>query len=127
MGKLVVIALILTTLFNSCRKESLSSNCQRLKDGIISEDLREVETAIANYISGLPNKGYTMSNVNKLCQRISSDCDVSVSLLCFDCIQTLPPQTEIRISFESDGTAKAMTIDLTYNAANEIIFRNMHD
>lgn len=127
MQKVILIILVLTVLFSSCRKENVSNDCGRLKDGIATNDIGKVKTVLTNFIDGLHNKDYTESNINSLLQSISSSCNVTVELGCFDCIKTLPSQTEIRILINSPGVSKAKTIDLSYTSANKIVFHNMHD
>ena len=127
MQKLVLSILVLTTFLSSCRKENISNDCGNLKDGIATNDISKVEKAITNIITGLQSKDYNETNINALSQRMSSNCDVKVESTCFDCIKTLPSQTEIRLSVNSAGALNVKTIDLSYTPANKIIFHNMHD
>jgi uncharacterized membrane protein YvbJ len=127
MRKVTLMALLLVTLFFSCRKESISTRCNNLKGGIVANDKDQVKTAITSFISGLQSNDYTEANINQLCQRISSSCDVQVEAFCFDCIKTLPGQTEIRISVNAGGASTSKIIDLSYTSTNKIVFQNMHD
>ena len=118
MQKLVLSILVLTTFLSSCRKENISNDCGNLKDGIATNDISKVEKAITNIITGLQSKDYNETNINALSQRMSSNCDVKVESTCFDCIKTLPSQTEIRLSVNSAGALNVKTIDLSYTPAN---------
>jgi hypothetical protein len=127
MRWVAVIALLLVIIFFSCRKESMNNRCNSLKEGIVGNDPGQVKTAITGFISGLQNNDYTEANINQLSQLITSSCDVVVDVFCFDCIKTLPGQTEIRISFNAGGASATKIIDLSYTSSNKIIFQNMHD
>jgi hypothetical protein len=127
MQKVTLLILVLTTLSLSCRKQDISNNCNSLRDGIAANDISKVKAAVTDFIAGLQRSDYNESNINTLCGRISSSCDVTVELACFDCIYTLPSQSEIIISIHSGGALKTKTIDLSYTPANKIVFRNMHD
>ena len=128
--------LLLTIFCWCCRKESITiettietimDRCDSLKNGITTNDIRKVKPVVTNFIAGLPSRDYNITNIDTLSRRISSGCGVTVQLICFDCIRTLPSQTEIRISVDSAGVIKKKIIDLSYTPANEIVFRNMHD
>jgi hypothetical protein len=127
MQKGSIIAFILVTLFFSCRKESIGSNCNSLKEGIDANDPGKVKTAIANFIERSGNESYNESNIKKLCEYISSNCNLTARYDCYNCVYTLPAQTEILLSFSSGGSIKTKVIDLSYSLENKIIFRNMHD
>lgn len=127
MRKLTLAIIFLSTLLSSCRKEDISNNCSNLKDGIAANEISKVKTAVTRFIAGMQSQDYNESNINSLSERISASCDVIVEPMCFDCIKTLPSQTEIRISITSAGAVKSKIIDLSYTPANKIIFHNMHD
>jgi hypothetical protein len=126
MQKAAVLFIVIITLLVSCRKETLRSDCEGLRNGLSADDAASVQTIITDFIAGLPNDSYDANNINALASRISSECNVSAEVICFDCIQTLPSQSEIRISFDSAGGQIQKCIDLSYNAQNKIIFRAMH-
>lgn len=128
MQKVTLIVLLLSTIFlGSCRKENTNNDCSSLKTGIQADDISEVKKAVTSFINGLPNKGYSESNIQLLSQHLSSSCNVTVESTCFDCIKTLPSRTEIRIAVTTGGVTIAKTIDLSYTRANKIVFHNMHD
>jgi hypothetical protein len=127
--KYIAFTLCLALLLNStsCRKEINDSDCQRIKSGMITNDIDAVKTVMNKFIARLSFETYTEENINKLVSMINQECDLTCSLICFDCIQTLPSQTEIRITISQSGTPVSKTMDLTYNTSNRIVFRNMHD
>ena len=126
MKKLILI-LICGQLVFSCDKDETSGTCQTLKDGVLNSNIDKVRPAINNFIDRLAGKTYSEANLTALVQKISSQCNFSCTTLCFDCIQTLPSQSGIRIVISSAGTTVAKTIDITYSSNNIMTFRNMHD
>ena len=111
----------------SCRKEITNEDCERIKSGMLANNKDAVKTVINKFITRLSSETYTEENINKLTSMIDQECDLTCILLCFDCIKTLPSQTEIRISFSQSGSTVSKTLDLTYNSSDRIVFGNMHD
>ena len=79
-----------------------------------------------HFIDELGSKDYDEQNLNKLAELMSRKCGARVDLLCFDCIQTLPSQSEIRIYF-SRSPRVTRTIDLSYDNRNKIVFLAFHE
>ena len=126
MKKLLLI-LFCVQLIYSCKKSNVSGNCESLKDAILNNDVAKTGALVNNFIDQLRNKTYTEPNLTALVQKISSQCNVTGEVLCFDCIKTLPSQSEIRITINSGGTVVSKTIDISYSATNNMTFQNMHD
>jgi hypothetical protein len=111
------ILLFLTVLLlNSCRKETVAENCTKLKEAVAANNTEQVGKIITEYIDNLPSKDYTEQNLSKLTRNISNLCNITSGVYCFNCIQTLPGQSEIWVS-----------IDITYTPANKMKFSNMHE
>ncbi len=126
MKKLIAI-LISGQLLFSCDKDEISGNCESLKDGVINNNIDKVRPAIINFINELGSQAYNNANLTALVKKISSQCNITCVVLCFDCIKTLPSQSEIRIVINSGGTTVARTIDISYSMNHTMTFRNMHD
>ena len=95
---LLAIAMLFAVL--SCRREQIvASDCMELQNGVTNSNVEQVKTVITKFIRNLPSQDYTEENINKLVTVIEEQCSASVSLLCYDCIKTLPSQTEIRIGY----------------------------
>ncbi len=123
-----VMIVFAALLFTACRKNAENSNCTLLKEGITANDLQQVSKAITNYINTLPTDEYTEANINLLVQTITGSCNIKSGAYCFDCIQTLPSQTEILLEFNAGGNTIRKTIDLTYtHGTTKMKFGNMHD
>jgi len=124
----LLIAITGFFLLAACKKEKIvTADCQQLQNGITTDNIEEVKTIINKFISNLSSQTYTEQNLNNLVNAIGQQCSATATLLCFDCIQTLPSQTEIRISYPGTGGPVEKTIDITYNTSNKMIFNNLHD
>lgn len=122
------VVLIAALLFTSCKKEAEDKECVSLKEGITANNIQQVKDVITAFINRLPSDDYTEVNINKLVSAISGQCGINSGLYCFDCINTLPSQTEIWIEIRSGSNTLRKTIDLTYtNGSNKMKFGNMHD
>jgi hypothetical protein len=58
---------------------------------------------------------------------LSNKCSLPANVLCFRCIQTLPEQSEMRISFLSGSTRLSKTIDISYPADGLMKVVGVHD
>ena len=123
-----VLFLILALSFSSCKKESSDNNCKGdLKDGIAANDINKVKATVNSAISQLQNKEHTSSNLLSLATLLSAGCNIKAEVICFGCIDTNPPQSEIRFSFNLRGSTFTKVIDITHSPSNMMVFRNMHD
>ncbi len=123
---LLTIALLFSVL--SCRREEIvPADCMQLQSGITNSNIGQVSTVITKFINSLPSQNYTEENLNKLVSFIGEQCSVSVTMVCFDCIKTLPSQTEIQISYAGTTNPVNKTIDITYTESNKMKFSNLHD
>jgi hypothetical protein len=75
----------------------------------------------------MPSKTYSLQNIQILSASVSSQCSFTANMLCFSCIKTLPPQTEISISFMDGGSQVRKVFDISYSPDNKMKFVNMHD
>lgn len=92
-----------------------------------ADNVQEVIKLISKKVEQLSSQNYTQENLTNLAASLSNECDISVQVLCFSCIQTLPEQSEIRLSFNDSGSPVAKTIDISYTPDNKIKIVNMHN
>jgi hypothetical protein len=124
----LIIFSFMVLLLNSCKKETTdNTNCIKFKEAIEATNIEQTRTAIDNYINNLPSQDYTEQNINNLTHVISNACNITSGIYCFDCVYTLPSQTEIWVSFISGGATIKKTIDISYSADNKMKFVNLHD
>lgn len=125
---ILLLSFIFFLLLTGCKREAIRPpDCMQLKNGIISNEKEEVKITISDFIMSLPSQNYTEENMNKLVAAIGQQCGITATLLCFDCIKTLPSQTEIRISCTGINGPIEKIIDITYSDDNKMIFNNIHN
>jgi hypothetical protein len=118
------VMLLFTILPTGCKKQS-SPVCEKLKESIATNNTEDAKSLITQFINRLPSADYAAQNLDNLAASLSQ-CSISATVLCFDCIQTLPSQSEIRLSFNSSGAAIAKTFDISYTPDNKMKVVNMH-
>lgn len=121
---------IITLLFfvTGCKKETIvPADCQQLQNGSLSNDKDAVKMVINKFISSLTSQVYSQENLNILVSNIGQQCNIILMAVCYDCIDTNPTQSEIRISVGNVINPVEKTIDITYDSSNRMIFGNLHD
>jgi hypothetical protein len=118
------IFLIATT---SCSKDDMQpANCDKLQQSILAGNPNEVETEINRICGSLTASPDSHESLEALTSKISSQCKVTAVALCYNCIYTLPAQSEIKISVANAGIQKDKIIDIT-RSGDKFIFAGMHD
>jgi hypothetical protein len=123
---IVSIAFIFVNCFLiSCKKESTTLfSCSNLTQGIRLDSATLVKNEINKICSQLTDST-TQQKLQKLTETISSKCNINATVLCADCIQTLPTQSEIKVSFSSVGIQFSKVIDII--SRDPLEFAGMHD
>ena len=113
-------------LFASCSKDPKAPNpdCDTLKQGLLNEEVSVVTSALATF----SDLSYSEENINALANTLNMTCDVKASVLCFECVQTLPPETEMSfVLTDNTGDSTARVIDITYTTDKRIKFVAVHE
>ncbi|HMU47299.1 MAG TPA: hypothetical protein PKC72_13085 [Chitinophagaceae bacterium] len=128
MKQLLLLSVTVSLFFFSgCKKENFSDKCSQLKEAIKTSNVSDAEDAINWFIGKLSSQTYSQQNLDNLATSISGNCSITVIVQCFSCIQTLPEQSEINISFSSGFIAFQKVIDISYTPDNKMKFVDMHD
>jgi len=125
-------------MFAACKKNKIDSvnafNCQHFKTGIMNDSSAMVGVEVNKLCEDLlpaaptPADEYGQAqNINILVQRLSQKCDITATLVCYACIETLPAQSEITISINQNGTIYTRTLDITVDQQNMLIYNGMHE
>jgi len=125
--KILIPALFLSLLMLSCKKENPFPTCESLTVAMKTNNVEAAKAAITQYVNSLPSQEYTRENLEKLNTALSGQCVTTAELLCFNCIYTLPAQSEIKVSIIYQGARLNKIFDITYTADNKIKVVNMHD
>ena len=120
---ILIISVLLCICLSSCKK-ILDSNyyqidSENLRNGIVTFNSEIVCTEITKLLLDLKanpsadDKFGQAENLNKLIDRINTNCDnVTAELICYACIYTLPPQSELKLSTDSSGVEVARVLDI---------------
>jgi len=125
--KLVFLTLSISLIVLGCGKEAMPDRCERLKSALATQDRESTKMLITAYIRRLPSKEYTEKNLKVLASLLSKQCSISTVEYCFDCIQTMPGESEIRLTFTSNQSNIVRAIDISYTPDNQMEFINVHE
>jgi hypothetical protein len=64
-------------------------------------------------------------NLDKLAQRLSTDCDFDASVECYNCLLSYPPQSVLSISIISAGMTITHTINIGYTTDKHLKFSSL--
>ena len=103
----------------SCKKSGAVMNsidCDALIQAIASKNVMMVQQELGDLL----NQAYSNANLEVLAADISSNCDITATLECFDCIKTNPAQSEMSASFVVGDPVRQFVLDLAPSATNTI-------
>jgi hypothetical protein len=113
----------LILLSNGCKKENVSSlDCAGFRQGLLMNDKEKVSRSVSGLLGS-----YSREKVSQLAAAISNQCTVTATVLCFECIKTLPPQSEIKVSFTQNGSLVNKVLDISYTTQNKLRVAGVHD
>jgi len=122
-GLLYALLFSLVITLSCCEREDVSSiDCDLLRKGLEARNVVWVREALNN----VPIT-YSEQNLQKLAEMISKNCDISATFLCFECIKTNPPQSEIRFSFSQAGVTVERVVDFSITHERRVRVDNVHD
>jgi len=118
-------------LFTSCNTEdddSLNKTvvCSKLADALVVNNSEKVQAEIKKLIDAQSAVNGLKESFDKLIVQIESCPDMQVIDSCFGCIETNPPQSEIRVAITVNSQISNKTIDLLHKD-NTLTFYNLHD
>ncbi len=94
-------------------------DCDNLKSGIINIDSDSVRSEINKLVTDLePVRTDSdpighKENLDLLIEQLNTQCDnITVKLICYACIKTWPPQSEILVTTDSLGTDINRVVDI---------------
>lgn len=97
-----------------------SCNCEVLKQSIRDADANQARTEFFSLTADLlpeitPRDEWGQEdNIQRLAHRISSQCGIEATVPCYNCIETLPPQSEMILSFTEQGIPYRIAADISY-------------
>ena len=122
--KLFLFLTIITLLIMSCKGEGegeieININCSNLEFALVNKDAELMNSEINNLVQDLTPKptqtdeiGH-FNNLNILIDRLNDKCgNITVSKICYACIDTGPAQSEINIKLDSVGNQIERIVDI---------------
>jgi hypothetical protein len=93
---------------------------------ISSEEYNETGTYIDKYLSGLKTNLSDEDKLQKLKDWLEcKSCVIRAEILCVSCIETNPPQSELRVTFVVNGQQIVKILDIIMD--DPLRFRTYHD
>ncbi len=132
MKKALYIVILLFLV--SCKKDIIESpDCDRLKTGLAELNENIVKNEVEKLTADLHPESYSedpighMLNLQTLSDRISSYCNqLTASVVCYACIETYPPISEILVEFEYEGIPKKIVVDIVTSDEDILRFGGLH-
>jgi hypothetical protein len=110
-----------------CKKDTTNTDCEDLKNAIITDNQNDIKAIVTSHINKLPSKNYTEQNINALASSLSGTCSISTLIYCYDCIATLPGMSEIEVKVTSTQPNVKKVLDISYDAANKMTCASVHN
>jgi hypothetical protein len=109
-------------------------NCNNLKNGIINMNSETVRFEVDKLLNDLkPNITETdkigqNENINILINRLNNNCkNITSELICYACIKTYPPQSEILVTTDSSGIKIKRIIDISTPSDSNLYLQGIHE
>jgi len=131
-----IVGLILLSTILSCENsgEPEQLNCDNFAEGIIRQDQDILSKEISKLVTDLePNlstddKFGHKNNLPLLVERINSQCsNIESEIICYACIETNPPQSEIKVSTDSSVIQISRIIDILTSSEKNLTFIRIHN
>ncbi len=135
--KRILFFLLTLSVYSGCSKDNehtaQSVDCVALKQAVTNDDVAVVKQLINEAGAtiqapiGLNAFNAYKFSIDELIKRIKANCDISIEVLCYGCIYTLPAQSEIRLTFSAGLIRIEKTLDLIVTDDGRVRCQNMHD
>jgi len=123
----IILLLLIVTCY-SCTKEQLdpTMNCPAFKRGMLERNTELVASEVDKLTEDLlpvpiplDSVGH-LKNITKLTGRMNKSCNFSARGICYLCIPSNPPQSEIEVVFTSAGNTAVMSFTLVVDSAKRL-------
>lgn len=129
MKQLPLLILLSVLLFGSCKKATTSCSSIAVKKAIVENDIELMRSEINKLCAGISivrtsSDPHGLSNsLTELVRQLNNSCNIQAVSLCYFCIDTLPEQSEIKVS--TGGVSRIL--DISYTNDKKLVFVNMHN
>ena len=126
-----LLSLLIVSVFFlllSCKQEE--ETCESLRANLIALNVSEVKSELDVWLGELSpdheDPDVHFQNLESFILRLESDCMLEGSIVCFACIETYPPQSEIRILLDSAGHQTHRILDILTPSDSVMTIRDIH-
>lgn len=126
-------AFLLVAVIGCSKEKSEPADCKNLKQGLENRDNKLVAAEIDQLAAGtititaFIDMRVQRENFDRLLERLNSNCKMTAEEVCFNCIDTYPQMSEIRVSFWSGGQRIERIIDVYMMPDSQIRFAAIHE
>jgi NCAIR mutase (PurE)-related protein len=134
--KILYLTIIILFSFSCEQKDNSSEtdlNCENVKGGIINTDNAIIKTEISKLTTDLNPKptandewGHS-ANFTTLITRLNACNQITAVSVCYACIKTLPPISEILVKTDSAGVQVQRYLDLKTSAESNLEIIAIHN
>lgn len=118
---ILIAALTAVTGLTACDKDK-EAGCEQLAASVRDNDDAAARTVMSSLLLHLSRRKHTSDNLQALVDKINSECKVSASVGCFQCIKTLPAMSEVNLTV--GGITR--TVDISSNQAGDMVYSHLH-
>src|SRR3990170_4537618 len=103
MKNILILLIPVFLLANINCSDEITNPCKVLNDGLVNYDVEKVKQEIDEMLDDLfpsPIAGDEIghhNNLETLVERLQTECGYEVEIVCYACVYTFPPQSEIVI------------------------------
>jgi hypothetical protein len=118
--------LLAAVLFATCDKD-IASECTGFRSALVANDKEKILKMVNQEITRSFLLVTSRQNLEALSNHFKNDCNLEVKYVCFECIDTNPPMSEISVQFLNGATLEVRTIDLWHDPQeNKMKAINVH-
>lgn len=113
--------------FFAC-EDTASKLCDELQADMVAFSTEQVKSTLDPWLQGqlpVPTEDDPIGheiNLQNFVDRLSDDCGLEASILCYACIETFPPQSEVRVMIDSSGITVARILDIMTPDGDDVFF-----
>jgi hypothetical protein len=118
------ILLACLTLYSCKKDKSVTSDDEKFCEYVNNQNFEDTGPLIDNFLATLDNNNQDANLVKLKNWMETKSCVDSTTIICNSCIETNPPQSELMVSFISNGQKTSLIMDIIMS--DPLKFRTYH-
>jgi hypothetical protein len=118
------ILLACLTLYSCKKDKSVTSDDEKFCEYVNNQNFEATGPLIDNFLANLDNNNQDANLVKLKNWMETKSCVDSTTIICNSCIETNPPQSELMVSFISNGQKTSLIMDIIMS--DPLKFRTYH-